>query len=110
LHFEDSVIAWIVTVMSPTQARGRTRRIIRWVLGGPVTAIVAVIALMGMPIYIPAGVGNVDNLVIPLLLFPLIWAMLFFHAVLDSNLARVALVAALIAGGNLTLLAARFWS
>jgi hypothetical protein len=36
--------------------------------------------------------------------------MLFFHAVLDSNLARVALVAALIAGGNLTLLAARFWS
>jgi hypothetical protein len=95
--------------MSPKYESGGVRRVIRWVLAGPIAAIIAVIVLMGMPLYIPAGRGGVDNLVIPLLLLPIIWALLFFHAVLDSNLARVALVGALVAGVNLTLLAARFW-
>lgn len=88
---------------------GGTRRIIRWLLAGPIAAIIAVIVLMGMPIYIPAGPGGVDNLVIPLLLLPIVWALLFFHAILDSSLTRVALVGALVAGANLVLLAARFW-
>ncbi len=88
---------------------GGTRRIIRWLLAGPIAAIIAVIVLMGMPIYIPAGPGGVDNLVIPLLLLPIVWALLFFHAILDSSLTRVALVGALVAGANLALLAARFW-
>lgn len=96
--------------MNPKYESGGMRRIIRWVLAGPIAAIIALIALMGMPIYMPAGPGGVDNLIIPLLLLPIIWAMLFFHAVLDSSLTRVALVGALIAGVNLTLLAARFWS
>lgn len=95
--------------MDPRYESGGTRRIIRWMLAGPIAAIVAVIALMGMPIYIPAGPGGVDNLVIPLLLLPIIWAMLFFHAVLDSSLTRVACVGALVAVVNLTLLAIRFW-
>lgn len=95
--------------MKSSYESGGARRIIRWVLAGPVAAIIAVIVLMGMPIYIPAGPGGVDNLVIPLLLLPIVWALLFFHAVLDSSLARVALVGALVAGANLALLAARFW-
>jgi len=95
--------------MSSKYESGGVRRVIRWVLAGPVAAIIAVIVLMGMPLYIPAGRGGVDNLVIPLLLLPIIWALLFFHAVLDSNLARVALIGVLVAGVNLTLLAARFW-
>jgi hypothetical protein len=95
--------------MNPGYESGGTRRVIRWVLAGPVAAIVAVLVLMGMPLYLPAGPGGVDNLVIPLLLLPIIWAMLFFHAVLDSSLARVACVGALVAGVNLTLLAVRFW-
>ncbi len=95
--------------MNPRYESGGTRRIIRWVLAGPITAIIAVIVLMGMPIYIPAGPGGVDNIVIPLLLLAIVWAMLFFHAVLDSSLTRVACVGALVAAANLTLLAARFW-
>ncbi len=95
--------------MNPRYESGGTRRIIRWVLAGPIAAIIAVIVLMGMPIYIPAGPGGVDNIVIPLLLLPIVWAMLFFHAVLDSSLTRVACVGALVAAANLTLLAARFW-
>src|SRR3546814_11360938 len=34
-----------------------------------------------------------SNLAVPLVLAPLIWAGLFFHACLDRSLARVALVA-----------------
>lgn len=95
--------------MSAKNETGGMRRVIRWVLAGPVAVIIAAIALMGMPIYIPAGPGGVDNLIIPLLMLPIVWAMLFFHAVLDSSLSRVAVVGALVAGVNLTLLAARFW-
>lgn len=96
--------------MNKGYERAGTRTIVRWILGGPVAAAVSIIALMGMPIYIPSGAGGVDNLIFPLFLFPLVWAALFFHAILDENLARVALVAALIAGGNLTLLGFRFWA
>lgn len=38
--------------------------------------------------------AGIDNLAFPLVFAPLIWAMLFFHACLDRNIARVALVAA----------------
>src|SRR3546814_3202649 len=46
-----------------------------------------------MPLWLPGGAAGIDNLAVPLVLAPLIWAGLFFHACLDRSLARVALVA-----------------
>lgn len=81
---------------------------LRVVLAGPVAIIVALMLLAGMPLWLPGGAAGIDNLAIPLIMAPLIWAGLFFHACLDPKLWRVALVAAalfLVHGG---LVAARF--
>lgn len=65
---------------------------LRVLLAGPVTIIVALTLLAGMPLWLPGGAAGVDNLVIPLVFAPLIWSALFFHACLDRSLLRIALV------------------
>lgn len=61
--------------------------------------ITALVVMAGMALWLPRGTAGIDNLVLPLVLVPLIWALLFFHACLDSRLARVAIIA----GGLLVL-------
>jgi len=72
----------------------RRRLWMRVILAGPVAILVALTLLAGMPLWLPGGAAGIDNLAIPLILAPLIWAGLFFHACLDRNLTRVALIAA----------------
>lgn len=55
--------------------------------------MVALVVMAGMALWLPGGAAGIDNLVLPLILVPLIWAALFFHACLDGRLGRVALVA-----------------
>jgi hypothetical protein len=71
----------------------RTRKWIRIGFAGPGAAIIAVVIMAGMTLWLPRGTAGIDNLVLPLVLVPLIWAVLFFHACLDPKLGRVALVA-----------------
>lgn len=71
----------------------RARKWIRVGFAGPGAVIVAVVVMAGMTLWLPQGAARIDNLVLPLVLFPLIWAGLFFHACLDGRLGRVALVA-----------------
>ncbi len=69
------------------------RKWIRIGFAGPGAAIVSLVAMAGMALWLPGGVAGIDNLVMPLILFPLIWALLFFHACLDRKLGRIALIA-----------------
>jgi hypothetical protein len=71
----------------------RTRKWIRIGLAGPGAVIVALVTMAGMALWLPGGRADIDNLVIPLVVVPLIWAALFFHACLDAKLRRVAFVA-----------------
>jgi hypothetical protein len=75
-------------MMSPT-----SRRWIRIALAGPGAVIVALVMMAGMALWLPGGAAGIDNLVLPLVLVPLVWAGLFFHACLDRRLGRVAIVA-----------------
>jgi TRAP-type C4-dicarboxylate transport system permease small subunit len=74
-------------MMSPT-----TRKWTRILLAGPGAVIVAIVVMAGMTVWLPRGTAGIDNLVLPLVLVPLIWAALFFHACLDRKLARVAVI------------------
>lgn len=65
----------------------------RILLAGPGAIIVTVAVLAGTPLWLPGGAAGIDNLAIPLVLAPLVWALLFFHACLDRRLSRVALIA-----------------
>lgn len=69
------------------------RKWARILLAGPVPVLVALGVLAGMPLWLPGGAAGIDNVVVPLVLAPLVWAALFFHACLDASLRRVALVA-----------------
>lgn len=69
------------------------RRWARFLLAGPGAILVTLTLLAGMPLWLPGGAAGIDNLAFPLVLAPLIWALLFFHACLDRSVARIALVA-----------------
>lgn len=65
----------------------------RFLLAGPGAICVTIVVMAGMTLWLPGGRAGIDNLVLPLVLAPLIWAVLFFHACLDRNIGRVAIVA-----------------
>ena len=76
----------------------------RVLLAGPWTLLAALVVMAGMATWLPPGEAKVNNLVLPLLLFPLIWAALFFHACLARRLRSAAIVsfaAVLVSGGLL---------
>lgn len=84
---------------------------IKWAriaLAGPGAVIIALVVMAGMSLWLPGGAAGIDNLVLPLILVPLIWAALFFHACLDQNLRRVALIAGALFVLHAALITARF--
>lgn len=74
-------------------AVNRSRLWARIFFAGPGAVIVALVVMAGMALWLPEGTAGVDNLILPLVLVPLVWAALFFHACLDRKLGRVAIVA-----------------
>src|SRR3546814_19830970 len=71
-----------------TSRASRSRLWMRFVMAGPVAILVALTLLAGMPLWLPGGAAGIDNLAVPLVLAPLIWAGLFLPACLDRALAR----------------------
>ena len=84
------------------------RKWTRILFAGPGAVIVAVVVMAGMSLWLPGGSAGIDNLVIPLVLVPLIWAGLFFHACLDAKLSRVVIVALTLLGVHGALVAHKF--
>ena len=64
----------------------------RILLAGPGAIVVALVTMAGMTRWLPGGAAGIDNVVLPLVLAPLIWASLFFYACLDPKVSRVAIV------------------
>lgn len=64
----------------------------RFWLAGPTALITAIALMLAMAIWFPVGRGNIDNIVLPLVLFPLIWAIFFFSAYLANRLTLVAAI------------------
>ncbi|MEM1006350.1 MAG: hypothetical protein AAF496_07755 [Pseudomonadota bacterium] len=67
-------------------------RLSRWVLSGPIVFVATVFVMMGMAFWWPVGAARVDHIALPVLLFPLIWAGLFFYALIDDDLLRAGSV------------------
>ena len=60
----------------------------RWILGGPVVLAVSLLFTMALAVVLPTGSADVDNIVWPLVLAPIFWALLFIYACLEENLKR----------------------
>ncbi len=79
---------------------------LRWVLAGPGAMTGAIAIMAAMPIWLPVGSAGIDHLILPLILFPALWATLFFYTVLENSLPRAVFVMLAIIGVNI---AAAFW-
>lgn len=64
----------------------------RFWLAGPATLIVSIIIMAAMSLWLPEGQGKINHVVFPVVLFPLIWAAVFFYVVLGKNIKRVGTV------------------
>lgn len=77
----------------------RLRRWLRGILAGPLALAAAVLVMTGSALWLPPGSAQVNNLVVPAILFPLLWTAFFLYACLDRKLARgYAVVGAFVAG------------
>ena len=80
---------WLTKAFAAVEARPLTTR---WVLAGPGALIVAMLFLAAMPVWLPAGEAGANNIVYPMVLAPLFWAMAFLYACLEENLGRGAVL------------------
>lgn len=69
-----------------------SRRWSRGVLIGPVVFITSAAVMAGGALWVPKGAASIDNIVLPIVFFPAIWAVLFFYACLDRRLLRAWLI------------------
>lgn len=60
--------------------------------------------MTGATAWIPKGPGGVNNIAIPLVLFPAFWAAMFFYALLEDRMGRGWAIMSVVALINLTIL------
>ncbi len=77
----------------------------RTILAGPGALLVAFVFLAGMPVWVPVGAAGVDNIVFPLVLAPLFWAVAFTYSCIEENLARGTAVMSAVLLANAALIA-----
>ena len=76
---------------------GRLAPWLRALLAGPCALGLTALIMAVMPFWVPKGNGGVDHIAFPLFFMPAIWAVIFFYALLDRSLGRVAIVMTAIA-------------
>ena len=91
---------WLAAVSAAIRARPL---LTRWLLAGPGAILAGAATMAAMPLWVPPGAAGVNDIALPVLLLPVIWAVPFFYACLAENLPRAVLV---IAGATLLQLAA----
>ena len=60
----------------------------RWLLAGPGALLASLATLLALPIWLPSGPAGVNNIALPIVLLPLLWAGPFFYACIEENLVR----------------------
>ncbi|MEM7170041.1 MAG: hypothetical protein AAF530_07710 [Pseudomonadota bacterium] len=83
---------------------------VRWLLAGPGALLGAIVVMSAMPIWFPKGAAEIDHLIFPLILFPAIWALLFFYSCLTEDLIRACWIfGSLIVINVILVLMTLFW-
>jgi hypothetical protein len=84
--------ASVTAPREPAAIHPKRRLWLRVLVAGPLVFVCAALVMAGGSLWLPEGRAKIDNLVLPIVLFPAIWAVLFFYACLDRRLARAASV------------------
>lgn len=81
---------------------------LRFWLAGPATLLVSLLVMLAMAVWFPPGTGKVNNIIMPLVLLPLIWATLFFYTYLTANMRKAVWCLLALAIVNSAILAYQF--
>lgn len=54
--------------------------------------LLSIVFMASMSLWLPEGAAQINHLVVPVVLFPLLWAVAFFYALLGVNKKRAAVV------------------
>ncbi|MEM9620019.1 MAG: hypothetical protein AAF993_00125 [Pseudomonadota bacterium] len=73
-----------------------SQRWLRIVLAGPWTLLASFVVMASLATWLPAGTAQVDNLIVPLVAYPLIWGVMFFHAILARDVIKAWVISAII--------------
>lgn len=65
--------------------------------------------MAGTALWYPEGPAHINNIVVPIALFPAIWAVLFFYLMLDHKLGRAWAVAVALLVVNAGLIGQNFY-
>jgi hypothetical protein len=87
----------LAAAKSSAPGNGRLDPWLRALLAGPGAAGLTALVIAVMPSWVPKGTGGVDHIAFPLFFMPAIWGLIFFYALLDRSLARVAVIMTAIA-------------
>ena len=82
---------------SSTAEPGSRHVWLRALLAGPCALGLTALIIAVMPFWVPKGSGGVDHIALPLFFMPAIWGLIFFYALLDRSLGRVAIIMTVIA-------------
>ena len=74
--------------MSAAAPSSRRRAWLRGLLAGPLALLAALLTMMGGALWLPAGAAGLDHLVLPVVFFPVRWALWFLYACMDPRLGR----------------------
>lgn len=86
----------------------RIALVLRWIMAGPLTLVAAAVTMASMPLWLPAGAAGIDNLIIPLLLFPALWAGYFLYSLMEAKPVRGIIVIAALIAVNAAVIYSRF--
>jgi hypothetical protein len=78
-------------------------------LAGPISFLAALCIMAGGSRWIPAGAANIDHLVVPVVLFPALWASLFFYTSLSRRLMRAYALVLSLTALSVAMVLAGFW-
>ena len=85
--------------------RKRLRPWLRGLLAGPLALVTACLLMAGGALWLPPGQAQINNLALPIVLFPLLWTALFLYACLDMRLQRAYAVICTLIASNAALVA-----
>jgi hypothetical protein len=91
--------------MNAVSVPHRLRPWLRGVLAGPLALVVAFLVMAGGALWLPEGQAKVNNLVLPVVLFPLLWTAFFLYACLDKKLTRAYVAMGALSAVNAALIA-----
>ena len=87
------------------QTSQRLRPWLRGLLIGPLSLVAACLTMVGGAVYLPEGQAHINNIVLPVILFPLLWTVFLLYACLDKKLARAYAVIGVLVLVNAALVA-----